>query len=54
MVISLTTSRVTPEQGQQVEDFLQGFLLKVQQEPGVEAIYHCYSPEPGESTTIIV
>lgn len=38
MIISLTTSRVTPEQAQQVEEFLQGFLPKVQREPGVVAI----------------
>jgi heme-degrading monooxygenase HmoA len=54
MVISLTTSRVTPEQSQQVEEFLQGFLPKVQREPGVVAIYHYHRPDPGESTTLIV
>ena len=53
MVISLTTSRVTPEQAQQVEDFLQGYLPKVQQEPGVVSIYHFHRPDPGQSTTII-
>jgi heme-degrading monooxygenase HmoA/ketosteroid isomerase-like protein len=54
MVISLTTSRVTPEQAQQVEEFLQGFLPKVQREPGVVAIYHFHRLDPGESTTLIV
>ena len=54
MVISLTRSRVTPKQAQQVEEFLQGFLPKVKGEPGVVAIYHFYRPDPGESTTLIV
>ena len=54
MVISLTTSRVTPEQAQQVEDFLQGFLPRVQREPGVVATYHFHRPDPGQSTTIII
>jgi quinol monooxygenase YgiN len=54
VVISLTTSRVTPEQARQVEEFLQAFLPQVQQEPGVVAVYHFYRPDPGESTTLIV
>lgn len=54
MVISLTTSTLTPEQAQQVEKFLQGLLPRVQQESGVVAIYHFYRPDPGESTTLIV
>jgi quinol monooxygenase YgiN len=54
VVLSLTTSRVTPEQAQQVETFLQGFLPRLQHEPGVMAVYHFYRPDPGESTTLIV
>jgi quinol monooxygenase YgiN len=54
VVISLTTSRATPEQAELIEEFLQGFLPKVQQERGVAAIYHFYRPQPGESTTLIV
>ena len=54
MVISVTTSRVTPEQAQQVDEFLQGFLPEVQREPGVVAIHHYYRPDSGESTTLIV
>ena len=54
MVISLTTSRVTPEQAQQVEEFLQGFLPRLRHEPGVVAIYHFHRQDPGELITIIV
>lgn len=54
MVISVTTSRVAPEQAEQVDELLQAFLPKVQREPGVVAIYHYYRPDPGESTTLIV
>ncbi len=54
MVISLTASTVTPEQTQQVDDFLQRFPSKMQQESGAVAIYHFYRPDPGESTTIVI
>jgi heme-degrading monooxygenase HmoA len=54
MFISVTTSRVTPEQAEQVEAFLHTFLPKVQREPGVRAIYHFYRAERSESTTLIV
>ncbi len=54
MVISMTTSRVTPEQERQIDGFLQEFLPKLQREPGVVAVYHYYRPDPGESTTLIV
>jgi heme-degrading monooxygenase HmoA len=54
VVISLTASRVTSEQAKEVDDFLHGFLPRLQREPGVVAIYHFYRPEPGESTTIVV
>jgi quinol monooxygenase YgiN len=54
VVISLTTSRVTPAQAQQVERFLQKFLPELEREPGVVAVYHFYRPEPGESTTVII
>lgn len=42
MVLSLTTSRVTPDPARQVEQFLQGFLPRLRQEPDVAAIYHLY------------
>jgi quinol monooxygenase YgiN len=54
MVISVTTSRVTPEQALQVEAFLHRFLPQLEQEPGVTAVYHFSRPEVGELTTLIV
>jgi hypothetical protein len=41
VVISLTSSRVTPQQGRVVEEFLADFLPRLKAEqPGVEAVYH--------------
>jgi quinol monooxygenase YgiN len=54
MVISVTNSRVTPEQARQVEAFLQRFLPQLEREPGVVAVYHFTRPGVGETTTLIV
>jgi heme-degrading monooxygenase HmoA len=54
MVISVTTSQVTPEQALQVEAFLHRFLPQLEREPGVTAVYHFTRPETGEMTTLIV
>ncbi len=54
MVISLTASRVTPDQAQQVDEFLQEYLPKLQREPGVVAIYHFHRADTSESMTLIV
>jgi hypothetical protein len=49
VVISLTSSRVTPQQGRVVEEFLADFLPRLKAEqPGVEAVYHFTDAEAGE------
>jgi heme-degrading monooxygenase HmoA len=55
VVISLTSSRVTPEQGRVVEEFLADFLPRLKAEqPGVVAVYHFSDVEAGEQVTAIV
>jgi heme-degrading monooxygenase HmoA len=55
MVISVTTSKVTPELGREVEEFLSGFLPRLKAEqPGVVAIYHFTKPDQGEEVTAII
>jgi heme-degrading monooxygenase HmoA len=55
MVISITSSEVTPEQGREVEEFLSGFLPRLKAEqPGVVAIYHFTKADQGEEVTAIV
>jgi heme-degrading monooxygenase HmoA len=55
MVISLTSSKVTPEQGRQVEEFLSGFLPRLKAEqPGVVAVYHFTKRDQGEQVTAIL
>ncbi len=49
MVISFTSSKVTPEQGREVEEFLSGFLPRLKAEQsGVVAIYHFTKAQEGE------
>lgn len=54
MFITITTSKVTPEQGQQVEGFLENFLPRMKQQPGVIAIYHFARPDKGDESTIVI
>ena len=55
MVIGFTSSKVTPEQGRVVEEFLGGFLPRLRAEqPGVVAVYHFTKAEGGEQVTAIV
>jgi heme-degrading monooxygenase HmoA len=55
MVISFTSSKVTPEQGREVEEFLSGFLPRLKTEqPGVVAVYHFKRPQQGEQVTAII
>jgi len=39
MFITITTSKVTSEQSKQVENFLQNFLPRMKQQPGVREIF---------------
>jgi hypothetical protein len=55
VVISLTSSKVTTEQGRVVEEFLADFLPRVKAEqPGVVAVYHFSDVEAAEQVTAIV
>jgi heme-degrading monooxygenase HmoA len=54
MFITITTSKVTPEQMKQVEGFLEGFLPRLKHQLGVIAIYHYARPEKGDESTIVV
>ncbi len=54
MFITITTSKATPEQFQEVEAFLHEFLPRLKQQPGVLAIYHYARPGQGDESTIII
>ena len=54
MLISITSSQVTTETSQQVEAFLQTFLPRMRQFPGVIAIYHFARPDQGDEKTIAI
>ncbi|HKZ70170.1 MAG TPA: antibiotic biosynthesis monooxygenase [Anaerolineales bacterium] len=54
MFITVTSSKVTPEQFKQVEAFLNGFLPRLKQQPGIVAIYHYARPEQGDEITTVV
>jgi heme-degrading monooxygenase HmoA len=54
MFITFTTSKVTPEQLQEIETFLHEFLPRLKQQPGVLAIYHCARAELRDEITIII
>ncbi|HEX9036421.1 MAG TPA: antibiotic biosynthesis monooxygenase [Ktedonobacterales bacterium] len=54
MFITITTSRGTPEQLQAATTFLSSFLPRLEQHPGVIAVYHYTRPEHGDDTTLII
>jgi heme-degrading monooxygenase HmoA len=54
VIISITSSRVTAEQADQVEGFLAGFLPRLKEQPGVVDVFHFMRPDAAESTTIII
>ena len=54
MFLTITTSKATPEQLQEVETFLHEFLPRLKQQPGVLAMYHYARPEQGDAGTIII
>lgn len=47
MLISITSSKVNPEQATKVEKFLEEFLPRFKQEPGVVAITTTKDPKMG-------
>jgi len=54
MFITITTSKVTPEQSKLVESFLENFLPRMKQRPGVVAIYHYSKPDKGDESTVVI
>jgi len=54
MFLTITTSKATPAQFQDVETFLHEFLPRLKQQPGVLAIYHYARLEQGDESTIII
>ena len=54
MFITMTTGRGTPEQIQAATTFLRSFLPRLEQQPGVVAVYHYTRPEHGDHTTLII
>jgi len=54
MFITMTSGRGTPEQIQAATIFLQSFLPRLEQQPGVVATYHYLRPEHGDHTTLII
>jgi quinol monooxygenase YgiN len=54
MFITITTSKVTPKQMMQVNEFLKGFLPRMKQQPGVVSIYHYFRPEKGDESTVVI
>ena len=53
MFITITTSKVKPDQSDMVEEFLEGYLPKVGKLPGVMAVYHYNRPKNDDDSTII-
>ena len=54
MFITITTSKATPEQLEEIETFLHEFLPRLERQPGLLAIYHYARPEQGDESTIII
>ena len=54
MIISITSSKVNSEQTPKVEKFLEEFLPRFKQEPGIIAIYHYKRPEKGDEVTVVI
>ncbi len=54
MYISITTSRPKPDQVVELEEFLAKFLPRLEQQPGVVAVYHYPRPDKGDDTTLII
>ena len=54
MFITITTSKVSPEQSVKVEKFLEKFLPRFKQQPGVIAIYHFARADKGDEITIVI
>ena len=54
MYITVTTSKPKSDQLRKIEAFLSKLLPRLEQQPGVVAIYHYVRPEQGDDSTIII
>ena len=54
MYVTITTSKVTPEQSRLADKFLESFLPRLKQEAGALAVYHYNRPDQGDEITVIV
>ena len=54
MFITITSSKPSSDQLKKAEAFLAQFLPRLEQEPGVVAIYHYSRPDMGDDTTIVI
>ena len=54
MFITITSSKPSSAQLEKAEAFLAQFLPRLEQEPGVVAIYHYSRPDIGDDTTIVI
>jgi quinol monooxygenase YgiN len=54
LYLTITTSKPSPEQLSEVKAFLHQFLPRVQQQPGVVAVYHYVRPDKGDDSTLII
>ncbi|HEX9012328.1 MAG TPA: hypothetical protein VF813_02385 [Anaerolineaceae bacterium] len=52
--LTITRGKISPDQAEQSETFLSGFLPRLEAFPGVSAVYHYSQHETGESTTLVV
>lgn len=54
MFITITSSKTSQDQAEQVEKFLANFFPRLQQQPGVKHIYHYARPDKGDEYTVII
>ena len=54
MFITITSSKVPPELSEKVESFLQKFLPRMKQQPGVRSVFHYARPDRGDESTIVI
>ena len=55
MYVTITTSKsLSSEQAERVHSFLDEFLPRLKQQPGVQEILHGATPDGSEVTTVIV
>ncbi len=54
MFISITSSKYSEEHAPKVEAFLNSFLPRMRQAPGVVAVYRYARPDKGDKYTIVI